>query len=395
MRLWVVPLSGLVAGLGLALITLSIDRSAGYDLLPQSLTGTPTVASSLLTTIITSVVTLLSVVLTVMTVAVQLAMAQFSPRIVAALLQDRLHQLTFALFSGTAAFAIVALVGVDDRHNRVPGLTVLLAYVLALTSLALLVIFVSHAGLRLRASGLIDIAGDQLGVEIDRRFPPAAPAPLPRDTVAAATGGIVTRIDTDRLLAAASREGCMIELCVRMGDFVPAGAPLLHVRGAPAAKLADAAAMVELRDERTHDLDPAYGFRKLVDIAVRSAANDPSTSVEALHRIHGGLRQLARRPFPTGRHTDGAGELRLVTPVRDWGDFVRLGFEEIRLAGARQPQIARRMRAALDDLQSVVTPERRPPLDEQLVLLERAVDREHDDPRAARFAHVADRQGIG
>ena len=339
--------------------------------------------------------TLLSVVLTVMTVAVQLAMGQFSPRIVAALLQDRLHQLTFALFSGTAAFAIVALVGFDGHRGGVPGLTVLVAYVLALTTLAMLVIFVSHAGLRLRASGLIDLVGDQLHVEIDRRFASATPPPLPRDAVPAPTGGVVTSIDTDGLLTAASREDCLIELCVRMGDFVPEGAPLLRVRGAAAAKLAHAAAMIELHDERTHDLDPAYGFRKLVDIAIRSAANDPSTTVEALHRIHGGLRHLARRPFPTGRHADDAGEVRLVAPVRDWGDFVRLAFEEIRLAGARQPQIARRMRAALEDLQSVVTPDRRPPLDEQLVLLDRAVEREHDDPRAARSARVADLQGIG
>ena len=205
MRLWVVPLCGLVAGLGLAILTLSIDRSAGYDLLPQSLTGEPSVASSLLTTIITSVVTLLSVVLTVMTVAVQLAMGQFSPRIVAALLQDRLHQLTFALFSGTAAFAIVALVGFDGHRGGVPGLTVLVAYVLALTTLAMLVIFVSHAGLRLRASGLIDLVGDQLHVEIDRRFASATPPPLPRDAVPAPTGGVVTSIDTDGLLTAASR----------------------------------------------------------------------------------------------------------------------------------------------------------------------------------------------
>lgn len=170
MRLWVVPLSGLVAGLVLAIVTLTIDRSAGYDLLPQSLTGTPAAASALLATIITSVVTLLSVVLTVMTVAVQLAMGQFSPRIVAALLQDRLHQLTFALFSGTAAFATVALVEVDGHRGGVPGLTVIVAYSLALMSLAMLVVFVSHAGLRLRASGLIDLVGDQLGVEIDKRF---------------------------------------------------------------------------------------------------------------------------------------------------------------------------------------------------------------------------------
>jgi hypothetical protein len=64
------------------------------------------------------------------------------------------------------------------------------------------------------------------------------------------------------------------------------------------------------------ELNVAGQPRKLVDIAVRSVADDPTTTVEALHRIHDCMRQLAWRPFPTGRHTDASGQLRLVVPVR-------------------------------------------------------------------------------
>jgi len=66
-RLWLVPLTGLLVGLGLAIGALALDSASGYDLVSQTLTGTPTAASSLLATIITSNITLLSVVLTVMT----------------------------------------------------------------------------------------------------------------------------------------------------------------------------------------------------------------------------------------------------------------------------------------------------------------------------------------
>jgi uncharacterized membrane protein len=394
-RLWLVPLTGLLAGLGLAIGALALDSASGYDLVSQTLTGTPTAASSLLSTIITSNITLLSVVLTVMTVAVQLAMGQFSPRIVGALLRDPLHQLAFALVAATVAFGIVALIGVDDQKGQVPGLTVLATYVLAVTSLATLVIYISHAGQRLRATGLIDLVGDQLHVEIARRFPPAGAAPVPPDTVPSASAGVVTKIETDGLVAAAARENCVIELCARMGEFVPRDAPLLRVHGAEPARLADTAKLVVLHDERTHDLDPAFGLRKLVDIAIRSASDDPTTTVEALHRIHDSLRQLAWRPFPSGRHTDAAGELRLIVPVRDWEDFVRLAFEEIRLAGAAQPQIARSLRAVLEDLKTVAPEERQPALDEQRELLDAAVRREYDEDSVMRHARVADMQGLG
>ena len=395
MRLWLVPLTGLLAGLGLAIGALAVDRASGYDLVSQTLTGTPTAASSLLSTIITSNITLLSVVLTVMTVAVQLAMGQFSPRIVGALLRDPLHQFAFALVAATVAFGIVALIGVDDQKGHVPGLTVLATYVLAVASLATLVIFVSHAGERLRATGLIDLVGDQLHVEIAKRFPAVGGPPLPPDAVRSASAGVVAKIGIDGLVAAAAREGCVLELCARMGDFVPRDAPLLRVHGAQTARLADTAKLVVLHDERTHDLDPAFGVRKLVDIAVRSASEDPTTTVEAIHRIHDSLRQLAWRPFPSGRHTDAAGELRLIVPVRDWEDFVRLAFEEIRLAGAAQPQIARGLRAVLVDLKTVAPDERQAALDEQRELLDAAVRRAYDEESVTRHARVADMQGLG
>jgi uncharacterized membrane protein len=389
------PVTGLLAGLGLAIGALALDSASGYDLVSQTLTGTPTAASSLLSTIITSDITLLSVVLTVMTVAVQLAMGQFSPRIVGALLRDPLHQLAFALVAATVAFGIVALIGVDDQKGQVPGLTVLATYVLAVASLATLVVYVSHAGERLRATGLIDLVGDQLHVEIAKRFPAVGAPPVPSDAVRSPSAGVVAEIGIDGLVAAAAREGCVLELCARMGEFVPRDAPLLRVHGAETARLADTAKLVVLHDERTHDLDPAFGVRKLVDIAVRSASEDPTTTVEALHRIHDALRQLAWRPFPSGRHTDAAGELRLIVPVRDWDDFVRLAFEEIRLAGAAQPQIARALRAVLEDLKTVAPDERHTALDDQLELLDAAVRRVYDEESVTRHARVADMQGLG
>jgi uncharacterized membrane protein len=70
----------------LALIALAIDSATDYDLIPQALTGPEAVAQTMLTTFIGALVTLISIVITV---AVQLAMQQFSPWIVRPLLKDR------------------------------------------------------------------------------------------------------------------------------------------------------------------------------------------------------------------------------------------------------------------------------------------------------------------
>jgi hypothetical protein len=78
-----------------------------------------------------------------------------------------------------------------------------------------------------------------------------------------------------------------------------------------------------------------------------------------------------------------------------WEGYVRLAFDELRLAGAGSPQVARRLRAALEDLRTVAPPERRPPLDRQLKLLDEAVRRAYTDDVDIDAALVPDMQGIG
>ena len=85
-RAWVIPLMGVAAGVGLSFLTVAIDRHYPSGLLPGSPISNAADAQSILTTIAESVVPLTTTVLTVTLVAVQLAMGQFSPRIVRALL---------------------------------------------------------------------------------------------------------------------------------------------------------------------------------------------------------------------------------------------------------------------------------------------------------------------
>ena len=167
--------------------------------------------------------------------------------------------------------------------------------------------------------------------------------------------GVITRIDHDALVRVAEAGGCVLTLRPALGEFVPAGATLFEITGASARLDAKAAIRsIEFGLERTLDQDMAYGLRLLVDIAERSLSDgpflDPTTAVQAIDRLHDCLRQLAPRSFPDGQYRDRAGEVRLVTPSMTWEDYVHLAFDEIRMAGAGSPQIARRLRAALEDL---------------------------------------------
>jgi uncharacterized membrane protein len=404
-NLWVVPLLCLVVGIVLSAVTIALDRRF-QGLVPQSLTGSPNSARQLLSTVASSMMTLITLVLTVTTVAVQLAMGQFSPRIVRALLNDRASQLSHGLFLATFAYALMGIREVENAaegRDAVPGLTVTVAYALVMASIVTLVLYVNHASDALRVAGLIDLVGDELRANLDRLYPAPQESPTARDrgTVCARDPGVLVDWDSDGLVEVARRADCTLELVPARGDFVPGGAPLLRVHdGSGPLELSGRRLrkLVMLGSERTHGEDAAYGFRKLVDIAERAIAQpfeDPTTAVQAIDRLHDCLRQLAPRPFPPGRHCDGDGRLRLVARTLTWDGYVRLAFDEVRLAGASSPQVARRLRAALADLRTVAPPERHAALDRQAHLLDAAVPRKFEDAPDVEAAGTPDTQGIG
>jgi uncharacterized membrane protein len=117
--------------------------------------------------------------------------------------------------------------------------------------------------------------------------------------------------------------------------------------------------------------------------------------VQVVNRLHDCLRQIADRPFPNGHIRDQDHELRLIERVLDWDGYVRLAFDEIRLAAVGYPQVTRRLEAALEDLKTVTPAERQPALDRQLRLLALGVARGLDEEEDRRAGVVPDAQGIG
>lgn len=401
------PVICVLAGAAISFGTITLDRAFDYQALSQVLVGRPTSANAVLTTIAVSMVSLATLVLTITMVVVQLAMGQFSPRIVQRILRDKPSQLAIGLFVATFVHAVLTIREVVDRGDgtgQVPSIAVATSYLLVLASIAALVIYVHHIGQSLRVSALIELVGHDTRKLVDRRYPDTGPPPpvdpeAPR-VVAARKSGVVTRIGTDALVAQAERADCVLELVPALGAFVPAGGPLFIVHGSPEHldenRLFDA---LSLKPEPTLDEDVAYGMRLLVDVAERSLSEspfqDPTTAVQAIDRLHDILRHLASRPFPDGRFPDEDGQIRLLVKMMTWEDYVHLAFDEIRMAGAGSPQVSRRLVAALMDLRGVALPERIAVLDEQARLLRAATVEAMHDERDIRFALDPDREGLG
>lgn len=229
-----------------------------------------------------------------------------------------------------------------------------------------------------------------------RRGTPAAAAEVIEHT---GVSGVVLAFGPRDIVDLARAADGVIELVPQVGDFIARGDPLFRV--ASAKRPVDAHALrqcVAIGPERTFEQDPRFAFRILVDIANKAlspAINDPTTAVLALDQLHRLLLYVGRRHLDEGKVRDADGNLRLVYGTPNWADYVCLAVSEIRHYGAGSMQVARRLRALLEQLIQALPQARHQPLEQQLRLLLTSVERGFLDEQDRTDAAIGDYQGIG
>ena len=197
----------------------------------------------------------------------------------------------------------------------------------------------------------------------------------------------------------ARRSNIVVELVHRVGDFVGSGEPLFRLYGdSRSVEHRRLAGSVAFGPERTIEQDFTFAIRVIVDIAIKAlskAINDPTTAVLAIDQLHRLLRITGNRKLHDKEILDESGRLRLIFRTPDWDDFVQLAIREIRLYGAENFQVARRLRAMIENLAQTLPEERRPALLVELSLLDRALKGLYSFPEDLALASVADAQGLG
>ena len=261
------------------------------------------------------------------------------------------------------------------------------AAILGLASVVAFLFLIDYAARLLRPVSILWRVGEEGLAVIESVYPKSIrdtdPLPVRHAQLGApdrivshqGTSAIVLAVNLEALVAEANRVDGVIEVVPRVGDFVAVGEPVFLLHGGSGAfderKLRGS---IAFGPERTIEQDSTFAFRVIVDIAIRAlskAINDPTTAVLAIDQLHRLLRTVGRRHLHDEQIMDDAGRLRVIFPTPNWGDFVQLAFREIRLYGAENFQIARRLRAMIDNLMKTLPESRRPALRLELDLLDR------------------------
>ena len=404
--LWVVPFTAMLLEQIAIRLVAWIDDRLGWTFYGLGAHGVETT----LQTGIALMTTFLVFTFGSLLVAIQVASGQLTPRIIATtLLRNNVVRFTVGLFVFTLLFDLGVLVRTESKVHE---LAFLVAVILNLASIAGFLYFIDYTARLLRPVSIVARVSKHGIAVIESVYPddanatPNAPA-LPRRSLGPpgrvvhhrGLSGIVLAVNPGVLVAEARRLDGVIEFAPQVGDFVAVGEPLFRLYGGAAAiddrKLREAAV---LGPERTLEQDPTFAPRILVDIAIKAlspAINDPTTAVLAIDQLHRLLRLVGKRDLRNDNISDGAGRLRAILRTPNWQDFVHLAFHEIRHYGAENIQIARRLRAMIENLIQSLPEHRHAALRQELDLLDRALEKLYAFPEDLALARIADSQGLG
>jgi uncharacterized membrane protein len=362
--LWFVPSIVTLVAVGLALVTVEVDRRyidhedvRGYFFVfGAGAEG----ARGVLSAIAQSLMTVTGVVFSITIIALQLASTQYSPRVLHRFMDDRANQAVLGIFIGTFVYALLVLRFVRADDEYVPSFSVSLSVLLALLSVGALIFFINHIAQSLKAETIAARTAAETHEVIARVFPArdgAGPEqqegepeerfePVGRPGVLRARrSGYLQALDLEGIAEATEQEATLrLELAV--GDFVVEGEALAALWPARLAEDGDLAD--ELRDaftigaERTPHQDVERGLVELVDMAVKALSPsiyEPTTARVCIDRITELLVHIGRRAPPSRYRSLADGRLRVIAQRDSFESAVRLTIRPVRRYGETQAAV--------------------------------------------------------
>ena len=404
--LWIAPFVAIFLVLAIAPALRTFDAWLGWRVSGLHRAG----AEALYQTVITLTLSFMVFTFGSLLVAIQVAGGQLTPRIIATtLLRDNVVRYTVGLFVFTLMFSVTAL---DRLGPEVHELVAMIVAVLGVGCITAFLFLIDYAARLLRPISILARVGNDGVNVIESVYPHLAEAasddhgasrpqlgPAGRVVRHAGVSQVVLAVDLESLVTEARRSRGVIEFVPQVGDFVAFDEPLFALHGGAAAiddrKLR---AAVAFGSERTMEQDPIFAFRIIVDIglkALSAAINDPTTAVLAIDQLHRLLRDVGKRQLRREEFLDRAGERRLIFRTPNWEDFVHVACTEIRSCGAGSVQVARRLRAMLDNLIATLPAHRHEALVEERRRLDDMLGSLYKLPEDLALARIPDSQGLG
>lgn len=357
---WFVPATMMAGAAAMAFLLLFIDRAIiGTDArLGWVYGGGSDGAKTLLSTVASSIITIAGVVFSITIVALTQASSQFGPRLLRNFMRDTSNQVVLGTFTGTFLYCLLVLRTIhgkiQDGHEFIPQLSVTVAVLMAVASIAVLIYFIHHVSTSLQAPSIIAAVKADLESTIDRMLKDARGSCEPVEAGSGVAGrlsdddahavhaefeGYIQAIDYGQLIELAQKHDVLLRIEYQPGDYVIEHSVMARLWP---AKRYDASMDGHINGafisgiHPTDEQDIGFSVRQLAEIAVRALSpgiNDPYTAVNCIDALGAILCRLSHRGLPGTLRYDVAGNLRLIVGALRCQDMMEIAFNPIRSYG--------------------------------------------------------------
>jgi uncharacterized membrane protein len=370
---WFIPGVMAIVATALAFTMLYLDRTDKVKIDYQWVyTGGADGARSLLEVVAGSMLSVAATAFSITIVALQLAAANFGPRLLRNFMQDTGNQIVLGTFLGTFIYCLFVLRTVrgkgDGYSEFVPQLAVTVGIILAIISIGILIYFIHHASTIIQASHVIQNVSADLHSAIKRLFPEKIgrdepehrqtvveiPISLEEESVAirANNTGYLQAVDDEKLMKTACKYNLLIRLNTRPGLFVVQGSDLVFVFPGEKANKKITQQINHafiIGKERTEQQDVEFPINQLVEIALRAISpgvNDPFTAIRCIDQLSAGFCHLVQRKFPSPyryKHN----QLRVIAEGVKFSELMDTAFNQIRQYGRSDVAVIMRLLEAI------------------------------------------------
>lgn len=402
----------ILGGIVTATFVTRVDFTTSASLGGLLTTGGPVGARNLVETVASTSLSAATIVFTVTIVILQVAAAQYSPRVPRQFIRDRTTQLTLAVFIFTFVYSLAVLRSIHEKAEFVPHFAVTLAFLFALVTVASFVYFIHHIVHAMRIEQILrslemrtvaSIASNYEKRKEEDPKPDLPEIPERAEPILASSSGIIQRVEASGLVDYATRHDLVVRFVRELGDQAvmdtavawvwtkQADGDLPHSTSKLRSKVFRS---LQLGKERTIQADVAFGLTQLVDIALRavsSAINDPTTACASIRSAEIVLVQLCKHRLGDLQFVDKDGAVRVAVPRRSFETYLDMVITPLRQTCPDDIAVMLRLCEMLADVgrAAVASEEQREQVANQLSLVDRAYRRAvHDQGDMTRIQHA-------
>ena len=282
-----------------------------------------TTARSIISAIAGGVISLTVFSFSMVMIVLNQAASQLSNRVLDKLIGNRFQQIVLGVYIGTIVYALFLLSTIRDIDSGlyIPALSTYLLIAITVFDIFLFTYFLHYITQSVKYEVIIErIRGEtQTALERTCRLreqPQPAPDPAEGYLIPAPVSGIFEGFDRKELLGLAAEHACVLAFLHPPGTFLLMGQPVVRAtKRLPAEMLTQVQDALQLSDNESVDANPFYGFRQLMEVALKALSpgiNDPGTAIQSMRALYQLLAYRAVH-FPDPVVADEAGHVRVIT----------------------------------------------------------------------------------